>query len=181
MDPSILPPGMTPAATETYLQIQLELLKLRQQPGYVPVQPPPPRISFIPSSLSPTQLELLRLRQQPGYVPVQPPPPRISPTQTSSLVNPPPQYGLLHPLQSHVHAPESKEPLLTGLEKILSTKEAVALLKNHKWYTSNVLDMYKAPSGTAWLFKSKSKQETGDWRHVGHHFWQTGGAPAMET
>ena len=59
--------------------------------------------------------------------------------------------------------PESKEPLLTGLEKILSTKEAVALLKNHESYTSNVLDMHKAPSGTEWLFKSQSKKlETGD-------------------
>ena len=82
----------------------------------------------------------------------------LSGTQTPSLVNPPPQSGLLHPLQSHEHAPESKEPLLTGLEKILSTKEAVALLKSFEQCIGHV-------QGTLWHSTALLvEKQTRNWR-----------------
>ena len=133
-----IPPGLTPAATEAFLQIQLQLLLKESEAGRVVLLPPPQALAA--------------LVHPPAHPPTVPPPRVLAPAS---------------PLPEPVK--ESREPLLSGVMKIMSTKEALALMKNPTSFTSNLLDMYMAASGTVWLFQSKTKTtDTGDWRHVGH-------------
>jgi hypothetical protein len=92
---------------------------------------------------------------------------------TDLLTSPPPPshiYDRVFPI-------EAKEPMLTGIHHIMSTKEASFHLKNPSTFTSTVEDMDLAASGTVWLYRaSLGTAEVSDWRKVGHHFRLTGGS-----
>ena len=143
MDFSI-PPGLTPAAMEAFLQIQLELIRRQEPVRLVPA----PQSGLVHPTVPPPHLPLLPLALALPLAPSSPP-------RVLAVASPEP-------------VKESREPLLRGVMKIMSTKEAIALIKNPTSFTSNLLDMHMAASGTVWLYKSQKTTDTGDWRHVGH-------------
>ena len=94
----------------------------------------------------------------------------------------PPTGNLSHTIGPTTSLKETKEPMLTGIHRILSTKDALFHIKNPLSFTSNVEDMDKAASGTVWLFRAPlGAAKISDWRAVGHHFRLTGGAAKMTT
>ena len=72
-------------------------------------------------------------------------------------------------------------PIMENVHDALTLGEAQSILQNPKNWIEDFSKMYKAKSGTVWLYKSKDNFHDEDWRHAGHHFRQTGGAPKTQS
>ena len=163
---SHVPVSTAPTSKKTYHKVPLDFLKMGwHQPGLSQSHP------LLPSPLFPNA-NSSGIRA-----------PFASPPLPHCLPAPAPPTGNL----SHTNGPttslkEAKEPMLTGIHRILSTKDGLFHIKNPLTFTSNVEDMDKAAPGTVWLFRTPlGAAKISDWRAVGHHFRLTGGAAKMTT
>ena len=192
-----MPPNMNQAAAEEYLQIQLQLLRVRQGLPLLPSTAPPPP-SFLPPPLqtgAPQQAslqaglpqtgtpQLLFARAPPQLLPTpaRAAPPRLLPAvpQFQAPALPPPQTGApqlgfpqpVLPQQGFCQSPPKcplvTGPLLEGVKDILSLPEAMKLLKNPPGHISDPALLKDAPGGTVFLFRASTDAQSEDWRSSG--------------
>ena len=152
-----LPPNMTPADTQAYLQLQLQLIRVRQGLPLLPNPAPLP---------PPSSLALLHagLPQHGFPQPAVLQPAALQPAAQSQVSSPP-------------ECPLVIGPLLKGVKHILSLPEAMNLLKNPPGHISDPAALKDAPGGTVCLFRSSTDAQSEDWRPsgLGHNFRQTCG------